>query len=114
MTARTRRLKAIPEVHVPKAQPRAEAGISSSLAPLGLLAVRLSHLRLSQSTRGLTLLIWLGGDIIGVAGSVAVGKSTTARVLQALLARWPNTPKVDLVTTDGFLLPNAVLESEGA
>ena len=50
--------------------------------------------------------------IIGVAGSVAVGKSTTARVLQALLARWPNTPKVDLVTTDGFLLPNAVLERE--
>ena len=43
--------------------------------------------------------------IIGVAGSVAVGKSTTARVLKALLARWPNTPKVDLVTTDGFLLP---------
>lgn len=51
--------------------------------------------------------------IIGVGGSVAVGKSTTARVLQALLARWPNTPKVDLVTTDGFLLPNAVLEREG-
>jgi type I pantothenate kinase len=51
--------------------------------------------------------------IIGVAGSVAVGKSTTARVLQALLARWPNTPKVDLVTTDGFLLPNAVLQNEG-
>lgn len=51
--------------------------------------------------------------IVGVAGSVAVGKSTTARVLQALLARWPNTPKVDLVTTDGFLLPNAVLAREG-
>ncbi len=51
--------------------------------------------------------------IIGVAGSVAVGKSTTARVLQALLARWPNVPKVDLVTTDGFLYPNAVLEREG-
>jgi type I pantothenate kinase len=50
--------------------------------------------------------------IIGVAGSVAVGKSTTARVLQALLARWPNVPKVDLVTTDGFLYPNAVLERE--
>jgi len=48
--------------------------------------------------------------IIGVSGSVAVGKSTTARVLKALLARWPNTPKVDLVTTDGFLLPNAELE----
>jgi type I pantothenate kinase len=51
--------------------------------------------------------------IIGVAGSVAVGKSTTARVLQALLARWPNVPKVDLITTDGFLFPNAVLAREG-
>jgi type I pantothenate kinase len=51
--------------------------------------------------------------IIGVAGSVAVGKSTTARVLQALLARWPNVPKVDLLTTDGFLYPNAILEREG-
>jgi len=51
--------------------------------------------------------------IIGVAGSVAVGKSTTARVLKALFARWPNTPRVDLVTTDGFLYPNAVLEREG-
>src|SRR5476649_317527 len=51
--------------------------------------------------------------IIGVAGSVAVGKSTTARVLQALLARWPNVPKVDLITTDGFLLPNSILEREG-
>jgi type I pantothenate kinase len=51
--------------------------------------------------------------IIGVAGSVAVGKSTTARVLQALLSRWPNVPKVDLITTDGFLYPNAVLEREG-
>ncbi len=50
--------------------------------------------------------------VIGVAGSVAVGKSTTARVLQALLARWPNTPKVELLTTDGFLFPNAVLEKE--
>ena len=52
--------------------------------------------------------------IIGVAGSVAVGKSTTARVLKALLARWPNTPKVDLVTTDGFLLPNAELTRLGS
>ena len=51
--------------------------------------------------------------IIGLAGSVAVGKSTTARVLQALLRRWPNTPKVALVTTDGFLLPNAELERRG-
>ena len=51
--------------------------------------------------------------IIGVAGSVAVGKSTTARVLKALLARWPNVPRVDLLTTDGFLYPNAVLAGEG-
>ncbi len=51
--------------------------------------------------------------VVGVAGSVAVGKSTTARILQALLARWPNHPKVDLITTDGFLFPNAVLESRG-
>lgn len=51
--------------------------------------------------------------IIGVAGSVAVGKSTTARVLRALLSRWPNTPKVDLVTTDGFLHPNAILARDG-
>src|SRR6266567_8135376 len=51
--------------------------------------------------------------IIGVAGSVVVGKSTTARVLKALLARWPNMPRVDLITTDGFLYPNAVLEREG-
>jgi len=51
--------------------------------------------------------------IIGVAGSVAVGKSTAARVLQALLARWSPRPKVDLVTTDGFLFPKAVLERQG-
>lgn len=48
--------------------------------------------------------------IIGVAGSVAVGKSTTARILQALLSRWPASPTVELITTDGFLHPNAVLE----
>jgi type I pantothenate kinase len=51
--------------------------------------------------------------IIGVAGSVAVGKSTTARVLKALLSRWPNTPRVELVTTDGFLYPNEVLKRDG-
>lgn len=48
--------------------------------------------------------------IIGIGGSVAVGKSTTARVLRELLSRWPSHPKVDLVTTDGFLHPNAYLE----
>ncbi|KXG43032.1 type I pantothenate kinase [Tepidibacillus infernus] len=51
--------------------------------------------------------------IIGIAGSVAVGKSTTARIIQALLARWPNHPKVDLITTDGFLYPNELLEQRG-
>ncbi|SEB60117.1 pantothenate kinase [Nitratireductor aquibiodomus] len=50
--------------------------------------------------------------IIGIAGSVAVGKSTTARVLQELLTRWPSSPKVDLVTTDGFLYPNEILRRE--
>lgn len=62
---------------------------------------------------------FLGADggktpyIIGVAGSVAVGKSTTSRILTTLLSRWSNTPKVQLITTDGFLLPNAVLEKQG-
>jgi type I pantothenate kinase len=51
--------------------------------------------------------------IIGLAGSVAVGKSTTARVLQALLARWPSHPRVELVPTDGFLFENTVLEERG-
>jgi type I pantothenate kinase len=51
--------------------------------------------------------------IIGVAGSVAVGKSTTARVLKALLARWPDHPRVDLMTTDGFLFPNTELGRRG-
>jgi type I pantothenate kinase len=51
--------------------------------------------------------------VIAIAGSVAVGKSTTARILQALLARWPDHPQVDLVTTDGFLFPNRGLEERG-
>ena len=51
--------------------------------------------------------------IIGIAGSVAVGKSTTARALKALLARWPDHPRVDLMTTDGFLWPNAELDRRG-
>jgi type I pantothenate kinase len=51
--------------------------------------------------------------VVGVAGSVAVGKSTTARVLQQMLAHWPEHPRVSLVTTDGFLLPNAELERRG-
>jgi type I pantothenate kinase len=51
--------------------------------------------------------------IVGVAGSVAAGKSTTARILHALMQRWQTSPKVDLVTTDGFLHPNAVLQARG-
>ena len=51
--------------------------------------------------------------MIGIAGSVAVGKSTTARLLRELLAAWPEHPRVSLVTTDGFLLPNAELERRG-
>ncbi|NEE00162.1 type I pantothenate kinase [Phytoactinopolyspora halotolerans] len=51
--------------------------------------------------------------VIGIAGSVAVGKSTIARLLRLLLARWPDHPRVSLVTTDGFLLPNAELERRG-
>lgn len=50
--------------------------------------------------------------VIGIAGSVAVGKSTTARILRELLTRWPASPKVDLITTDGFLLPNAELRAQ--
>jgi type I pantothenate kinase len=51
--------------------------------------------------------------VIGIAGSVAVGKSTFARILRALLSRWPAHPRVDLVTTDGFLYPNAALDVRG-
>lgn len=51
--------------------------------------------------------------ILGLAGSVAVGKSTAGRVLQTILSRWPEHPRVDLVTTDGFLFPNATLEARG-
>jgi type I pantothenate kinase len=51
--------------------------------------------------------------VIGVAGSVAAGKSTASRVLQALLSRWPSHPQVELITTDGFLLPQRVLEARG-
>jgi len=70
--------------------------------------------RLHEATR-----TFLGGVdlripyIIGIAGSVAVGKSTASRILQALLSHWPSHPQVDLVTTDGFLLPQRDLEAKG-
>ena len=72
----------------------------------------------TQNLRNATA-TFLGGErsrvpfVIGVAGSVAVGKSTASRLLQALLSRWPSHPKVDLITTDGFLLPLATLEARG-
>jgi type I pantothenate kinase len=76
------------------------------------------HVQASQGLHAITSQFLGRNDskmpfIIGVAGSVAVGKSTMARVLQALLARWPAHPKVDLVPTDGFLLPNRALEERG-
>ncbi|HSL58697.1 MAG TPA: type I pantothenate kinase [Acidimicrobiales bacterium] len=76
------------------------------------------HVAASQELHGVTQRFLASGEakvpyVIGIAGSVAVGKSTTARLLQALLARWPDHPRVDLVTTDGFLHPIAVLEARG-
>ncbi|NMH67076.1 type I pantothenate kinase [Shewanella salipaludis] len=73
----------------------------------------------TKQQRGLVLDEFLGQKpsnspyIISIAGSVAVGKSTTARILQALLSHWPEHPKVDLVTTDGFLYPLADLKRKG-
>ena len=76
------------------------------------------YIEASQDLHGLTTRFLRKGDgkmpfIVGLAGSVAAGKSTTARVLQALLARWPSHPRVDLVPTDGFLYSNAILEERG-
>jgi len=73
----------------------------------------------AKQKRGLVLNEFLGRKppkrpyIISIAGSVAVGKSTTARILQALLSQWPEHPRVDLVTTDGFLYPLAELKRRG-
>ena len=76
------------------------------------------HVRAARNLNGVkdAFLGRLAGEapyIIAIAGSVAVGKSTLARILQALMARWPDHPRVDLVTTDGFLHPNAVLQERG-
>ena len=76
------------------------------------------HVEALQELHGAATRFLRKGDakmpfIIGLAGSVAVGKSTTGRVLLALLARWPSHPSVELVPTDGFLFPNAVLEERG-
>jgi type I pantothenate kinase len=76
------------------------------------------HVEAIQALHGSATRFLRKGDgkmpfIVGLAGSVAAGKSTTARVLQALLARWPSHPRVELVPTDGFLFPNALLEQRG-
>jgi type I pantothenate kinase len=76
------------------------------------------HVRSARQLNGvrdefLGRLVGVRPYVIGIAGSVAVGKSTLARVLQALLARWPDHPRVALVTTDGFLYPNRVLTERG-
>jgi type I pantothenate kinase len=83
-----------------------------SLSRLLSSHVESSQLLFQQRNRFLSTNVTKTPFIIGVAGSVAVGKSTTARVLKELLARWPSSPKVDLVTTDGFLYPNATLVRE--
>ncbi len=86
---------------------------------LSLSRLLSAHVETSQNLFGQRKIFFNNPDdviktpfIIGLAGSVAVGKSTTARVLKELLARWPSSPKVDLVTTDGFLYPNAVLRRD--
>jgi type I pantothenate kinase len=102
--------------------------LRSTNDPISVEEVEAIYLPLSRllalyvaSTQGLFRATqrFLGADggkvpyIIGVAGSVAVGKSTSSRILTTLLSRWSNTPKVQLITTDGFLLPNATLEAQG-
>jgi type I pantothenate kinase len=106
-------------------QLRGLAGVNEPVSLDEVAAVYLPLARLlnlyieaSQALRRATT-TFLGTDpprvpfVVGLAGSVAVGKSTIARVLQALLAHWPSHPQVDLVTTDGFLLPQRTLESRG-
>ncbi len=84
-----------------------------SLSRLLSAHVEASQLLFQQRNRFLSLSDQVKTPfVIGIAGSVAVGKSTTARILKELLARWPSSPKVDLVTTDGFLYPNAVLRRD--
>ncbi|WP_137133617.1 type I pantothenate kinase [Rhizobium sp. FKY42] len=84
-----------------------------SLSRLLSAHVEASQLLFQQRNRFLSLSDQVKTPfVIGIAGSVAVGKSTTARILQELLKRWPSSPKVDLITTDGFLFPNAVLKRD--
>ncbi|WP_127960040.1 type I pantothenate kinase [Serratia microhaemolytica] len=97
-----------------------EALSLEEVAQIYLPLSRLLNFYISSNLRRQTVLEqFLGTDsqripyVIGIAGSVAVGKSTTARLLQALLSRWPEHRRVELITTDGFLYPNKVLQQRG-
>ncbi|WP_432929754.1 type I pantothenate kinase [Microbispora sp. CA-135349] len=92
----------------------------SEVTDIYLPLTRLLNLHFTGSRqRGAAVGAFLGEQdapppyVLGIAGSVAVGKSTTARLLHTLLARWPEHPRVDLITTDSFLYPNKVLEERG-
>ena len=119
------RLRAATPLPLAEPQLRALAGLNEHLsldevADIYLPLSRLLNLSVA-ATRDLhqATATFLGSGhprvpyVIGLAGSVAVGKSTASRLLQALLASWPSHPKVDLVTTDGFLLPQRVLDARG-
>jgi type I pantothenate kinase len=119
------RLRASTPLPLSEAQLRPLGGLTERVSLDEVIDVYLPLSRLlnlyvgaTQRLHGATRTFLGGADlripyIIGVAGSVAVGKSTASRILQALLSHWPNHPRVDLVTTDGFLLPQHDLEAKG-
>src|SRR5262249_45853948 len=120
------RLRASTPLPLSEAQLRPLGGVTERVSLDEVIDVYLPLSRLLNLYVGATQKLhsatstFLGGSanlgtpfIIGVAGSVGVGKSTTSRVLKALLSHWPSHPRVDLVTTDGFLMPLRELESRG-
>lgn len=119
------RLRAATPLPLSEAQLRGLVGLNERMSLDEVEAIYLPLSRLlnlyvgATETLHQTIATFLGSTarrvpfVIGLAGSVAVGKSTTSRILQALLARWPGHPHVDLITTDGFLWPRRVLEARG-